>query len=575
MSYSDARMGECKQSDTGQQNVSKVKWYTLVRMLQMMRFGFWKYLTAIVAMSIALTGFDTVTAFFLKDIISRVGLGGDMFTGFGRSVLTCICAGFACLAIYGVGYCVYTMEAKKAGVNLQKIMFSKAMRLPFSYYENSHSGDFMSKIMYDCERAQGIYGSRFRRILMPCLMVIGYLIPMFYLSWQVTLCLFGTSTVLLIINAAFVSPIQKLSRKLSGTHGFLTERLTNILSGIEQIKIFGLQDVMVQEYSDVNLEYKQGKKKLNRMSAWLAGLNQGFHFLGLLVFIAFGIFLVSINITTVDSLAAIYVLYGSMSWNLLQVGSYIPSMASYLTNAKRVFEFLDLEEEPEIIGSVEKLENTEMVKKEYSIYMDQVSFSYDGENQVLEHFNLCIPKGKCIALKGESGKGKSTIAKLLLGFYPVTAGRIYLNGKEYGEYRVEEIRRQIGYVPQEPYLYNVTIEENIRYGKPEASREEIICAAKMANAHDFIMRREHGYDTVVGERGNHLSGGEKQRIAIARAILKDAPILILDEATAALDNESEALVNEALERLMVGRTTIVIAHRKSTLDRADEIVEIS
>ena len=306
------------------------------------------------------------------------------------------------------------------------------------------------------------------------------------------------------------------------------------------------------------------------MSARLDGLNQIFELLGSLVFIAVGPVLVSQGITTVDRLAAVYLLYGSMSWNLLQVGLYIPSMANYLANAKRVFGFLDMEEEPERYESVSAIS----FQGDAEISIRDVTFSYDGRQDVLQHFNLDIPKGKCVALKAESGKGKSTIAKLILGLYPVKEGKIFIKGKAYEEYPLAEVRQLIGYVPQEPYLYDVSVAENIRYGRPGASQEDIINAAKLANAHDFIMELKDGYETRVGERGNRLSGGQRQRIAIARAVLKDAPILILDEATSALDHNSEKLVNEALDRMMAGRTTIVIAHRESMLAHAELVVEL-
>ena len=221
--------------------------------------------------------------------------------------------------------------------------------------------------------------------------------------------------------------------------------------------------------------------------------------------------------------------------------------------------------------------------EDYAVELDHVSFSYREDREILTDFSLKIPKDKCVALVGESGCGKSTIAKLLLGFYAPKAGQITVCGKNGDNSTLKEIRELIGYVPQEPYLYEVSIAENIAYGKNcknpkevpmETSMEEIIRAAKIANAHDFIMQLPEGYDTIPGERGNKLSGGEKQRIASARAVLKDAPILLLDEATSALDNESERLVNEAINRLCKERTTIMIAHRQSTIAMADEVIAV-
>lgn len=574
MAFSDEIIFECVSEDSGRRMDLHVLW----KMLRLMKSGFIRYLFAIIVMSFVLTGFDTVTAMLLKNIIARArsSNAGEMFSGLPQEVLACILTGGILLVIYAFAFYVYTMEAKRGGANLQRITYSKCLRLPYSYYENTHSGDIMSKVIYDCERAQGIYGSRFRRILMPFLMTCFYLIPMFLLSPQVTLCLFGASGMLLVINAAFVRPMQRVSGEMSSTNVDLTEKITTILSGMEQIKIFSLKSIMVDRYVRDNDRFRREQKKMNIMSAELDGLNQLFELLGSLVFIALGLIFVSGGITTVDNLAAVYVLYGSMSWNLLQVGLYIPSMASYLVNAKRVFEFLDMEEEADCRRAISCDENCvyDDIPEDSAISMRNVDFGYEGREELLKDFNLDIPRGKCVALKAVSGRGKSTVVKLLMGLYPVKAGKIYMDGRSYENYTLKEIRDRIGFVPQEPYLYDVSIAENIRYGRPDASDEDIVRAAKLANAHQFIMEMENGYETIVGERGSRLSGGQRQRIAIARAILKDAPILILDEATSALDNKSEQLVNEALERLMKGRTTILIAHRQSTLEYADEIVEM-
>ncbi len=486
--------------------------------------GFPKYLAAILIMSLSVSGFDTVTAFLLGNLMTRASrfAQGNIFDGLFAEAILSISVGIMFLIVYALSFRVYMMEAKKGGANLQRLLYSKCMRLPYSYYDNTHSGEFMSKIIYDGERAQGIYGSRFRRILMPAVMTLFYLGSMFLLSWQLTICLLAVSLILFAINGAFIIPMQRMSTKMSKTNASITEQISNILSGMEQIRIFQLRSLMVERYIENNEHYKKEQGKVNVMSAALDGLNQGFELIGSLVFIALGIFFVGIGITSIGNLAAVYVLYFNMSWNMLQVGLYIPSMASYLANAKRVFEFLDREEEQQ-------------------------------ERRISQNDNP---------------------GKLLLGFYTIDAGNILLNGKDFKTYSLREIRELIGYVPQEPYLYNVSIEDNIRYGRPDANHEEIVRAAKMANAHEFILALENGYETKAGERGNRLSGGQRQRIAIARAILKDAPILILDEATSALDNKSEQLVNEALHHLMEGRTTIVIAHRQSTLEQADEIIEI-
>ena len=298
-----------------------------------------------------------------------------------------------------------------------------------------------------------------------------------------------------------------------------------------------------------------------------------FNLICALAFLAVGVIFVEKGMTTVGDLAAIYTMYGMFSWHFLQIGRCYPILMNCIAYAERIFEFLAQDEEPEGYETGD----TDTSEEEEKAYIDfkHLSFSYDKERIILDDVSIQLKKGKAYALTGETGKGKSTIAKLLLGFYPLDKGNIYIEGMNMNVSGLKKIRDMIAYVPQEPYLFNMSIKENIRYGKVEATDEEIIAAAKIANAHGFILNQAEGYDTLVGERGDNLSGGERQRIAIARAILKNAPILLLDEATSALDNESEQLVQEALNRLMANRTTLMIAHRPSTIALADEEIRLA
>jgi len=576
--------------------MKKAKSSTLIRLMKMMKKGFWIYAIAIVVLAMTMSAFQMVAAFLLKNIIKMAQIGNS--DGIVIMVVENIVIGIVVLLLNMVASNTYTIEAKKGCANLQREIFFKSMRLPYAYYENTHSGDFMSKLMYDGDRASDVYGSRFRRLFMPILMVLFYMVPMFWLCWQVTACLMALCIVTVIVNSLFVSPMKRIGKKLSYKHATLTENLSNLLSGMELAKIFSLDDKLLEDYENANHEYLKGQKKKNILSASLDCLNGCFDLLSTLAFLAIGIYFVSKKVTTIDTLAAIYIMYGSLSWNFLQIGRYIPELMNCLANAERVFQFMDMVEEPVSYKRIGDDENYEVdgdrgASCDY-IEMNSVSFAYDvdskntvdsiaaldgagvqNERKILDNFSLHIKKGTTVALTGASGKGKSTLAKLLLGFYPIQSGEIWIDGKAYGSMTLEKIRDMIGYVPQEPYLYNVSIAENISYGNKNVTTEEIVEAAKAANAHEFIQKQENGYETIAGERGNKLSGGEKQRIAIARAILKNAPILILDEATSALDNESERLVSEALDRLMVGRTTIMIAHRLSTIARADVVVELN
>lgn len=500
-----------------------------------------------------------------------------------------------CLLLWRFGIIRYNIEGRTAAGKVEKLVFSKAMRLPMAYYENNHSSDFMSRLIFDTQKASDIYTSRLRRLLAAVLSTIMYLIPMFYFSWELTLCMVGISLAAFAGNSLFAKPMKEAGRRLSDKNKKMLEKLTSILSGMELIKIFPVGTKLTEEYEDANREYFHIQKRTNRLSAGLESLNQLLDLVGALAFLGIGIWFVSLGRVSLGALTALYSLYGTFRYAFLEIGQYLPQMMNCIANAEKIFELIDMEEEPEqweteteadsdCDGSTADGNEDEQTM----LSMRNVTFSYDnadnvndntddyckGWRKVLEQFSMEVRKGSYVAVVGESGCGKSTLAKLLLGFYPVEAGNISIGGKEYHDLTLKEIREQIAYVPQEPYLYEVSIAENIAYGRYGAGREEVIAAAKAANAHEFIMKLPDGYDTVLGERGNTLSGGERQRIAIARAIIRNTPIMILDEATSALDNESESLVQEAIKRLRQDRTILMIAHRPGTIAAADEVVRV-
>ena len=475
----------------------------------------------------------------------------------------------------------YNIEGKRGIAKLEKMVFSKAVRLPYAYYENHHSGDFISKLIFDTERAGDIYGSRLRRLASAVISAVVYLIPMFYYSPQLTLCLLRVSSLSFLVNSLFLKPMKTAGSALAKENSRMTEHLTNMLSGMELIKLFPIGNRLLAEFGETNEGCFQVQKKTNQMSAALESLNRMFDLLGALLFLGLGVWFVSMNRITLGELTAIYTLYGSFRYVFLDIGRYLPQMMNCLANVGNLYDFLQLEEEPERYAMEEEAAGSlPKEKEEYAVQINQVSFRYQEDRRILSDFSMKVEKGKCVAIVGESGCGKSTLAKLLLGFYPLEAGSISICGKNLRNSTLQERRKLIAYVPQEPYLYEVSIAENIAYGKSsvfpeEVPMEEIIAAAKVANAHDFIMQLPEGYQTIPGERGNTLSGGERQRIAIARAVIRNAPVLLLDEATSALDNESEKLVNEALNRVCKGRTTIMIAHRQSTIELADEVIVVS
>lgn len=558
----------------------KNTWKLFCRTMRVMGKRRFFYYAAILAMSAGLAMFSVLSSFLMKGVVDVAQTGNS-----GRLIVIiagCVTAGVISLLVYRRGAIVYNVEAKRVyGILYEKIL-NLEMDLPYAYYEKHHSGEIMSKVSYDLGRMGDIYGSRFRRTIMPFLEVVVYLIPMLLLAPQLTLCLIGVNVLMLLLNGVLVEPLRKVSHELSGINSVMTQKLSDLLQGMEQVRMFAKGKATVQEYIQQTKRYAQKSNRRILLSACLESANRGFDLLCSLVFLILGIFFVQKGYTTLGALAAIYTLYGSFSAQFLQMNKYWPELIAYLAYAQNIFDFLEEEREPKnwyadsvhdsatSENNASENVNRDMTADTPTVSIENIAFSYD-DNAVLQDYSLSVQNGECVALTGASGCGKSTTSKLLLGLYPLDKGNISIMGHSVKKITNRELRQFFAYVPQEPYLFEGSIMENIRMGNLNASCEDIIAAAKVANAHDFILQLENGYDTQAGERGNRLSGGQRQRIAIARAVLKDAPILLMDEATSALDNESEQLVNDAVRGLRGHKTILMIAHRSSTIQMADRV----
>ena len=566
-----------------------------IRSMRVMGKKRFVYLGSIFVMSVTFALFGIMSSLLMKCVVDIAQTGE--YERLGYSIAVIVAVGVISLLIYRVATIRYNVEAKRVYGDLSEKVLDAEMSLPYSYYEKHHSGEIVSKVSYDLTKMGDIYGSRLRRVVMPFLQVVAYLVPMFLLSWQLTLCLLAVNSVMMAIELLLLNPMHRVSRELSGINTAMTNRLSDMLQGMEQVRMFSGGRGTVAKFREENHRYekKYGRKTL--YTACLEGSSKGFELLCSLVFLMLGVYYVDKGYTTLGALAAIYTMYASFSFQFLQIGKYIPELVGCLANAQNIFDFLDEAKEPanwyrengdERIAETGQAEThagqkTKPAQAETTVVQTMqgmqtpnaveirsIRFSYTGED-VLRNFTLEVKKGECVAITGASGCGKTTLSKLLLGLYPLGEGDICVNGMSMRESDLAALRRQIAYVPQEPYLFQGSIAENIRMGRPDATEEEIGEAAKQARAHEFIMQFPEGYDTTVGERGNNLSGGQRQRIAIARAILKDTSIILLDEATSALDNESEQAVNEALRNLQGQKTILMIAHRPSTIELADRV----
>lgn len=537
------------------------------------------YLATIAFMSLGFAMFAVMGSLLFKGVVDAAQFGN--VKDIPRIIIVNVTGGIVAILINRKCSIIYNVEAKRAHGILCKMIFEHELKLPYSYYEAHHSGEFISKLSYDLEKASSIYGSRLRRTLAPVFHVVVYLVMMLVLSWQLTLCLIAVNLLMFFINGALIEPYRKVSKNLSKTNSKITEKISNLLQGMEQARMYAAGRHTLEEFHVENKEFEKQSNKKILYSSILESCGTGFELLCRLVFLMLGIYFVQNGYTTLGSLTAIYSVYGMFFWQFLELGKYVPDLIGCLVNVQNLFDFIEEEIEPENWYAMEQKNDTEQAVAEQAqtavnsiIEMDQVSFCYREDKPLLENYSMQVEQGESVAIVGASGCGKTTLSKLLLGFYPLKSGDIFIEGQSYRNISKKEVRSKIAYVPQEPYLFNESIRENIRLGNLHATDEEIEQAAKMAYAHDFIMELEDGYDTNVGERGNRLSGGQRQRIAIARAIIKDAPIILLDEATSALDNESERLVNEALKSMKNRKTIVLIAHRPSTIALADKRCQV-
>lgn len=571
-------MQKCTQKDNNKKNSGI--WQLFLRTMRTMGKRRFMYYGSILGMSITFAMFSVMEAFLMKIVVDIAQKGEwDRLIG---SVVIIVITGVIVLLGYRFACIRYNVEAKRIYGKLYEQVLSHEMKLPCEYYENHHSGEMLSKVSFDLGRMGDIFGSRFRRVVMPFMMVVVFLVPMFALSWQLTLCLVAVNTVLIGVTMVLTGPLKSLSKKMSESNSIMTKHITDLIQGIIQVRMFPAGRKTVDRYNEEADVYAVKSDKRNMFSSLLECANTGFDLICNLVFLALGILFVQKGYTTLGAIAAIYTMYGRFSRQFLQMGKYIPELIAYLTYAQNIFDFLDEKTEDEVLSCEELYDNKlkgQEYNADYSVKIRNLTFSYikDENNTpvvVLDNYNERIKSGEFVAVTGASGSGKTTLSKLLMGFYKPDSGMIEVCGNNLDDISLAAGRSFFALVPQDAILFNMSIMDNIRMGRLDATEAEIIKAAKMANAHQFITEFTDGYDTVVGEKGMSVSGGQRQRIAIARAILKNAPIMLMDEATSALDNESERAVNETLQNLKGRMTIIMIAHRTSTIQMADRVISL-
>lgn len=492
-----------------------------------------------------------------------------------KQVLGMIAAGMAVL--YGIRYvCQYYITTwghimgARMESDMRQDLFDHYQQLSFSYYDRNNTGEMMSKLVSDLFDISELAHHGPENIFICTLKIVGSFALLMFLNVKMTLILLSV-TILMIIFSIYKNRKMKAvfmdnRKKIAGVNS----RVQDSLSGIRVVKSFANEDLEREKFCTSNLQFLDSKVSSYRiMGSFHAGngLFQGLLYTAVLV--SGGYFIAQGTLQVAD--LAVYALYIGIFMNPIDVLiNFTEQFQKGYSGFKRFMEVVSTT--PEII---EKPDAVPLTNVKGDIVYQDVSFRYNQDSQVLDGVNIAIEAGKTVALVGPSGGGKTTLCSILPRFYDVSGGAVLIDGKDVRDVTLKSLRSAIGIVQQDVYLFAGTVRDNIAYGKPDATDEEIIEAAKNANIHDFIASLADGYDSYVGERGTRLSGGQKQRIAIARVFLKNPQILILDEATSALDNESERFIQASLERLSKDRTTIVVAHRLSTIRNADEIIVIN
>jgi len=470
------------------------------------------------------------------------------------------------LADYGRSY-LLNYVAQNVIKNLRFELYSKLISLSHDFYVKHSSSKIMSRVTNDINAIQNALLRVPANVIKDGLSAIGMVCLLFYLHWKFAFIVVFVIPLLALLLIYFAKKMRKASKEGQVQMAEIYSSLQEMLSGFSVIKAFTHEEKEKQRFSKDNEKYYNIQQRLIRVDARSSPLMEALGAIGFsIVLVCGGVEVIKGGWTTgafMAFIAAVFSAYQPLK-NFAQVNS-IAQQA--VTASERIFEILD--QQPTIIDNP-NAKTLPTFSKEISY--QNVKFSYEKDKEILKDISFKIPLGKTVAFVGSSGSGKTTITNLLLRFYDVSSGKICIDGTNIKDVTLESLRNQIGVVSQDVLLFNETIKYNISYGKENATDEEIEAAAKAANAHNFISNLPNKYNTIVGERGMKLSGGEKQRIAIARAMLKNPPILILDEATSALDTESEKLVQEAIETLMKNRTVILIAHRLTTVKNADEII---
>ena len=509
--------------------------------------------------------FPMIVRYILEDILPAGDMLRLVHTAAVLFILyvVCMCSSF-CVSYFGRSMGTHIEN------DLRCRLFSHIESMSFSFFDNAKTGQLLSRIISDISEI-GDLVFQMPNLIMVCLITMcGSAFFLFYINWQ--LAIFVLFLILLktagtmILNRRMKETFRTAREKM----GLVSSQAMESLNAIRLVQSFCNEAVELKKFVAASDKLRRAQQRTFMFEAYLTSSVIFFSNLTNLVIIAAGSFFIMLGVMSLGDLVAFLMYLMVFIRPIMQLTMLTERYQRGLAGYRRYEELMAIE--PDV---ADKPDAVEAGVIEGRVAFEDVSFSYNGKDLVLRRFSLDIPRGKTVAIVGPTGAGKSSVASLLLRFYDIQSGCITLDGRDIRQYTLASLRRSIGIVQQDVFLFSDSIRENIAYGRPDATEQEIIEAAKLADAHEFIMKLPDGYDSAIGERGVKLSGGQKQRLAIARVFLKNPPVLILDEATSALDNETERKIQQALQDLSHNRTTLVIAHRLATIRHADSIVVLT
>ncbi len=514
--------------------------------------------------------FDLVFPMFTRNMINVIIPDGNMGLLLRWTIIMVVLFVLRYISQYIVAYYGHVLGVRIEH-DMRRDIFSHLQTLPFSYYDNTKTGHIMSRIVNDLRDITELAHHGPEDLFISTVMLLGSFFILLSIEWRLTLIIFAFIPIMIWFAIFKRKKMETAFRDVRKKIANVNSQLENSISGVRVAKSFTAEDYEIEKFNEGNAAFADARKKSYKvMAEFISGIGIVSSGLNLMV-ISLGGYFTYKGIIELGDLFA-YTLYVNFFMQpIRRLTEFTQQLQDGMTGFERFQEVMNIA--PDI---VDKEGAVELNSIRGEIRFKDVTFSYNnGEDQVLRHLNLDVEAGKTVALVGPSGAGKTTLCHLIPRFYEISSGEITIDSINIRDITLKSLRRNIGLVQQDVFLFTGTIRENILYGKPNASDQEVIEAAKQASIHDFILTLPFGYDTFIGEKGVKLSGGQKQRISIARLFLKNPPVLILDEATSALDNETEILIQKSLENLSKGRTTLVIAHRLSTIKNADEILVLT